>query len=111
MYKFFHPWTPSFLRPGKNIKKSHKSSPFQRFTLCSFHKPVAGGEKGGDQQTKLRKMTQRWLICAFLGLIVQQISAQKVDPDLYRNVTQMITARGYPCEDYSVTTEDGFILG
>lgn len=32
------------------------------------------------------------------------------DPDENRNVTQLITSKGYPCDDYTVTTEDGYIL-
>ncbi|XP_078359982.1 lipase member K-like [Oculina patagonica] len=32
------------------------------------------------------------------------------DPDVGRNVTQIIANRGYPYEEHHVTTEDGFIL-
>eukprot|EP00696_Hemimastix_kukwesjijk_P006012 gnl/Hemi2/17629_TR5817_c0_g1_i1.p1 gnl/Hemi2/17629_TR5817_c0_g1~~gnl/Hemi2/17629_TR5817_c0_g1_i1.p1 ORF type:complete len:411 (-),score=146.70 gnl/Hemi2/17629_TR5817_c0_g1_i1:160-1392(-) len=31
-------------------------------------------------------------------------------PDCSRNVSQMVIAAGYPCEEHSVTTEDGYIL-
>ncbi|CAC5379003.1 LIPA [Mytilus coruscus] len=36
---------------------------------------------------------------------------QKVDPDAYRNVSQLITSKGYPFEEHSVVTADGYILG
>ncbi|KXJ18069.1 putative lysosomal acid lipase/cholesteryl ester hydrolase [Exaiptasia diaphana] len=32
------------------------------------------------------------------------------DPDVYRNVTQIIKSRGFPVEEHDVVTEDGFIL-
>ncbi|XP_068744854.1 lipase member K-like [Montipora capricornis] len=33
------------------------------------------------------------------------------DPDVRRNVTQLIASRGFPFEEHHVTTQDGFILG
>ncbi|XP_068710633.1 lipase member K-like [Montipora foliosa] len=33
------------------------------------------------------------------------------DPDLGRNVTELIASRGYAYEEHHVTTQDGFILG
>ncbi|XP_072165483.1 gastric triacylglycerol lipase-like [Diadema setosum] len=35
----------------------------------------------------------------------------RVDPDVNRNASQLITSKGFPCEEYSVQTKDGFILG
>eukprot|EP00042_Codosiga_hollandica_P041333 m.367927 g.367927 ORF g.367927 m.367927 type:complete len:398 (-) comp56089_c0_seq5:78-1271(-) len=32
------------------------------------------------------------------------------DPDMSKNVTQIILERGYPCQQHAVTTEDGYIL-
>ncbi|KAF8771251.1 gastric triacylglycerol lipase-like [Argiope bruennichi] len=32
------------------------------------------------------------------------------DPDFYRNVSELITSKGYPAEDHIVQTEDGFLL-
>ncbi|KAL3875546.1 hypothetical protein ACJMK2_033487 [Sinanodonta woodiana] len=34
----------------------------------------------------------------------------EVDPEVSMNATQLITSKGYPCENHYVTTEDGFIL-
>ncbi|XP_067121598.1 gastric triacylglycerol lipase-like [Centruroides vittatus] len=33
------------------------------------------------------------------------------DPDVNRNVSQMIGSKGYPVEEYSVQTRDGYVLG
>lgn len=35
----------------------------------------------------------------------------KLDPDAFRNVSQLIRSRGYPVEEHAVVTEDHFILG
>lgn len=34
-----------------------------------------------------------------------------VDPDALKNVSQLITSKGYPFEEHFVETEDGYILG
>jgi pimeloyl-ACP methyl ester carboxylesterase len=33
-----------------------------------------------------------------------------VDPDTFRNFTQIVQAKGYPCETHKVLTEDGYYL-
>lgn len=33
------------------------------------------------------------------------------EEDAKRNTTELIRSKGYPCEEYNVVTEDGFILG
>ncbi|CAI9736947.1 gastric triacylglycerol lipase-like [Octopus vulgaris] len=33
-----------------------------------------------------------------------------LDPEVYMNASQLITSKGYPCEDHTVLTEDGFYL-
>ncbi|XP_060063489.1 lysosomal acid lipase/cholesteryl ester hydrolase-like [Ylistrum balloti] len=58
-----------------------------------------------------------WLVVLFaMATHVQSTSIQRVhgvgqDPEVYMNVTQLITSKGYPCEEHEVTTDDGFILG
>lgn len=32
------------------------------------------------------------------------------DPEIHMNTTQLITSKGYPCEDHDVHTDDGYIL-
>jgi pimeloyl-ACP methyl ester carboxylesterase len=34
-----------------------------------------------------------------------------MDPDTWRNFTEIITSKGYPCEYHEVITTDGYILG
>ena len=34
-----------------------------------------------------------------------------LEPDCYRNITQMIESKGYPWEEHKVITSDGYILG
>jgi lysosomal acid lipase/cholesteryl ester hydrolase len=41
---------------------------------------------------------------------MQNVNAANPDEDGHRNVTQLITSKGYPCEDHFVTTADGFLL-
>jgi len=54
------------------------------------------------------------LIVLSIFIIVQGIPANvnkpNADPDEFRNVTELITSKGYPCIDYKVTTADGYIL-
>ncbi|XP_070532135.1 lysosomal acid lipase/cholesteryl ester hydrolase-like [Ptychodera flava] len=35
----------------------------------------------------------------------------KTDPEEHMNASQLITSKGYPCEEYTVRTHDGFLLG
>ncbi|XP_067129270.1 uncharacterized protein [Centruroides vittatus] len=63
--------------------------------------------------------TRYYIVCVFFSCFVQAIPLNysnykpgvKVDPDFYRNVSQLITSKGYPVEEYWVQTEDGYILG
>ncbi|KAK7113543.1 gastric triacylglycerol lipase-like [Littorina saxatilis] len=37
-------------------------------------------------------------------------SNKGIDPEVYMDSTQLITSKGYPCENHYITTKDGFIL-
>ncbi|KAL4239771.1 hypothetical protein ACF0H5_000574 [Mactra antiquata] len=37
-------------------------------------------------------------------------SAERVDPEVYMNTTQLIRSKGYICEEHQVHTRDGYIL-
>ncbi|XP_059172791.1 gastric triacylglycerol lipase-like isoform X2 [Physella acuta] len=54
------------------------------------------------------------VIATYPGIEVQdvpRIEAQKpIDPEVYMKATELITSKGYPCENYYVTTDDGYIL-
>jgi pimeloyl-ACP methyl ester carboxylesterase len=57
--------------------------------------------------------TEESRVFALLVLLALRTHAQgdSEDPDVHHNVSLLITTKGYPCKEYSVTTEDGFILG
>eukprot|EP00759_Apiculatamorpha_spiralis_P041970 PhF_6_TR40359/c0_g1_i2/m.60061/K01052/LIPA; lysosomal acid lipase/cholesteryl ester hydrolase len=48
------------------------------------------------------------LFCILASIIAATHAS--IDPDVYRNVTQIIAARGYPVQEHYATTQDGFIL-
>ncbi|OWF52686.1 gastric triacylglycerol lipase-like [Mizuhopecten yessoensis] len=33
------------------------------------------------------------------------------DPEVFMNVSQLVTSKGYPCEEYTIETKDGYLLG
>lgn len=42
--------------------------------------------------------------------MIYSISRTTVDPEIYMNTTELIRSKGYPCNEYQVVTEDGYIL-
>ncbi|CAN7938117.1 unnamed protein product, partial [Ixodes hexagonus] len=53
------------------------------------------------------------VICLAIFLLLTKHSfSQKVaiDPDSLRNVSELITSKGYPVEEYEVVTKDGYVL-
>ncbi|XP_056651494.1 lipase member N [Monodelphis domestica] len=58
-----------------------------------------------------------WLFAAVLCFAYGSLNAQEllhsehpVDPEVWMNVSEIITYCGYPSEEYDVVTEDGYIL-
>lgn len=51
--------------------------------------------------------------CVFEAQCVQSIDSKlcKPDPEVFMNASQLIRSKGYPCEEYTVQTPDGFLLG
>lgn len=53
------------------------------------------------------------IVPAFFILSCSIISLQTVkalDPDVWLDAVELVTSKGYPCEEHSVTTEDGYTL-
>ncbi|XP_023235796.1 gastric triacylglycerol lipase-like [Centruroides sculpturatus] len=48
------------------------------------------------------------IICSTSSFIESRVL--EVDPDANRNVTEIIISRGYPVEEYTVQTKDGYLL-
>lgn len=48
---------------------------------------------------------------SMFNVIWEGLQWSRTDPEVFMNVTQLITSKGYPCEEYNVHTEDGYILG
>ena len=40
----------------------------------------------------------------------RRFRAHKPEPDCYRNVTELITSKGYGCEEHYTVTSDGYVL-
>ncbi|XP_075389689.1 lipase member N [Tenrec ecaudatus] len=58
-----------------------------------------------------------WLLLATACLIAGTLNAgrpfhweNKVNPEVWMNISELITYHGYPSEEYDVITEDGYIL-
>ncbi|XP_074855629.1 lipase member M-like [Carettochelys insculpta] len=62
--------------------------------------------------------TKMWLFVTIAYLVQETVSPEEfvrvkrdhVDPEAYMNISELITYRGYPSEEYEVVTEDGYIL-
>jgi len=57
--------------------------------------------------TTMAMMKMKYLV---LLLALVTLVCGSVDPDVKRNFTEIIEAKGYPCETHHVVTEDGYIL-
>lgn len=69
----------------------------------------AAARKGRCVSGQLRSVLLLW--AAVLLVVAWSGQAEGwVDPDVSRNFTQIIEAKGYPCETHHVVTQDGYIL-
>ncbi|XP_019594074.2 lipase member M [Rhinolophus sinicus] len=59
--------------------------------------------------------TEMWLLILVAYLFQRNVNSGRmptkdVDPEAFMNISEIIQHKGYPCEEYEVTTEDGYIL-
>ncbi|XP_010969552.2 lipase member M isoform X2 [Camelus bactrianus] len=59
--------------------------------------------------------TEMWLLILVAYLFQRNVNSghmptKAVDPEAFMNISEIIRHKGYPCEEYEVTTEDGYIL-
>ncbi|ELW66679.1 Lipase member M [Tupaia chinensis] len=61
------------------------------------------------------RRVEMWLLVLVVYLFQRNVNSGHmptiaVDPEAFMNVSEIIQHKGYPCEEYEVTTEDGYIL-
>jgi hypothetical protein len=50
------------------------------------------------------------LIVFLFSAAAAALGTAKLDPDVYRNCSEMIRVRGFPAEEHEVVTSDGFVI-
>uniref|UniRef100_A0A2K6K103 Lipase n=1 Tax=Rhinopithecus bieti TaxID=61621 RepID=A0A2K6K103_RHIBE len=58
---------------------------------------------------------EMWLLILVAYMFQRNVNSvhmptKAVDPEAFMNISEIIQHQGYPCEEYEVTTEDGYIL-
>ncbi|KAK1333648.1 hypothetical protein QTO34_006033 [Cnephaeus nilssonii] len=61
------------------------------------------------------RRTEMWLLLLVAYLFQRNVNSVRmptkdVDPEAFMNISEIIQHQGYPCAEYEVTTEDGYIL-
>ncbi|XP_007537843.1 lipase member M isoform X2 [Erinaceus europaeus] len=59
--------------------------------------------------------TELWILFLVAYFLQRHVNSGRmptkdVDPEAFMNVSEIIRHKGYPCQEYEVTTEDGYIL-
>ncbi|XP_011359914.1 lipase member M [Pteropus vampyrus] len=59
--------------------------------------------------------TEMWLLILVVCFFRRNLNSglmptKNVDPEAFMNISEIIQHQGYPCEEYEVTTKDGYIL-
>ncbi|XP_014318023.1 lipase member M isoform X2 [Myotis lucifugus] len=59
--------------------------------------------------------TEMWLLMLVVYVFQRNVNSVRmptkdVDPEAFMNISEIIQHQGYPCAEYEVTTEDGYIL-
>ncbi|KAH9520010.1 hypothetical protein Btru_071466 [Bulinus truncatus] len=56
------------------------------------------------------KMSSAWLVSLVMILSCHGVLSLNLDPEVFMKATELITSKGFPCENYYITTEDGYIF-
>ncbi|KAK8785932.1 hypothetical protein V5799_007702 [Amblyomma americanum] len=69
------------------------------------------GQRAVGRRKQVMRLQQ---LCSAVALVLGNIhcahSRIHMDPDASRNVSELITSKGYPVEEHEVRTEDGYLL-
>ncbi|XP_008268384.1 lipase member M isoform X3 [Oryctolagus cuniculus] len=68
-----------------------------------------------DSDHRSLKKMEMWLLILVAYFFQRNVNSghmptKAVDPEAFMNISEIIQHKGYPCEEYEVTTEDGYIL-
>ncbi|XP_050390217.1 gastric triacylglycerol lipase [Patella vulgata] len=96
-----------------NIRQSFTLLFVYKFYLIFLWLSEAQGKILGFEQKQLDYKLDQLLVKKNLFKYVmkqERTKCPQLDPEVNMNVTQLLTSKGYPCEDYTVETKDGFLL-
>ncbi|XP_054773172.2 gastric triacylglycerol lipase-like [Lytechinus pictus] len=67
--------------------------------------------RSSDVLDDLQKLSKSWRLKSGIRATQAPDWPWPVDPDVYYNMSGLIWSKGYPVEEYTVQTEDGYLLG